>query len=339
MIKYTKYILFFYIICHAYNTRAQTLHFSQFTQMEVFYNPATAGFFDGDYRFHAMNRNQYRSVPVPYTTFSAGGDFKPLKLKNLQSGAGLMFNNDQAGDSKFYTRQILLSAALGRKTGSDSSWFIGAGIQPGLTFMGIDESGLTFDNQYQGDSYNPGIDPGENFTRLKVFLPELNAGLFVHKILSPRNSLQTGLSFQHLTRPKRSLFGNPAQWQSARMNIILRGTFRIHDRGDLLPEMLIQTQKKYREWMTGLRYRHWLQPIDGKPTAIYAGIHYRHRDAAIVSIQMDYRSFNGGISYDFTLSDLRKANNRRGGLELSLVYIFKKPKTFIPVKKFCPVYL
>jgi type IX secretion system PorP/SprF family membrane protein len=336
---YIKHILFLIINLISCALSGQSLHFSQFRQMEVFYNPATAGFFDGDYRFHAIHRNQYRSVPVPYSTFSAGGDFRPGIVKGLQSGAGIMFNNDQAGDSKFYTRQILISGSVIKSYGKDSSLTLSLGVQPGVTFMGIDESGLTFENQFQGDRYNAGIDPGENFSRLKVTLPELNTGLSVRKQKNARNIMGGGLSFQHLMRPQRSLFGNPEQWQSARINLILYSVFRISEKGDLLPEVLLQGQKKYRSYVTGMRYRHWLPPVEGNPTAVYAGLYYRIHDAAIACLQMDYRSFTAGISYDITMSSLIRANNRRGGFEISLVYIFRKPRPFIPQKKFCPVYL
>jgi len=338
MIKYIFYILFFYMTILSTCAIAQTLHFSQFRQMEVFYNPATAGFFDGDYRFHAIHRNQYRSVPVPYSSFSTGADLHPKMIKGIPTGMGLMFNNDQAGDSKFYTRQILMSGSILKSLGTDSTIKIGFGLQPGITFMGIDESRLTFENQFQGDRFNAAADPGENFTRLKVIIPELNTGIFISKQKNVRNIVTVGLSLQHLTRSERSLFGNSAQWQSARMNLLFNSTIRTSEKGDLLPEILLQAQKKYGAFVAGMRYRHWLQPIEGQPTAIYAGLYYRVKDAAILSLQMDYRSFTAGISYDITMSSLKAANNSRGGFELTLVYIFRKPRPFIPIKKFCPVY-
>lgn len=339
MKKYIFYILFLFILFLKPAVKGQSLHFSQFSQMQVFYNPAAAGFFEGDYRFHALHRSQYRSIPVPYTTFSGGGDFRPLQLRRINTGAGIMFNNDQAGDSKFYTRQILVSGSVFKSLKRDSTLTLSIGLQPGFTFMGIDESGLTFENQFQGDRFNAGADPGEDFTRLKVMIPELNAGLILKRQKNVRNIISAGLSFQHLLPSKRSLFGNAEQWQSARMNLIFHSALRISEHGDLLPDVLIQAQKKYRSYVAGLRYRHWLLPVDGQATAVYAGLYYRLQDAAIFCLQMDYRSFTAGISYDITLSNLRQANSRRGGFEASVIYIFTKPKPFIPKKKFCPVYL
>ena len=37
-------------------------------------NPATSGFFDGEYRIHAQQRSQWGSVSVPFTSTSLGMD-------------------------------------------------------------------------------------------------------------------------------------------------------------------------------------------------------------------------------------------------------------------------
>jgi hypothetical protein len=74
-------------------------------------------------------------------------------------------------------------------------------------------------------------------------------------------------------------------------------------------------------------------------TAVSLGGFYRIKDAFIIAANMDYRNFNVGLSYDINTSKLREATNRRGGFEISIIYIFKKLVPFVAKKRVCPVYM
>jgi hypothetical protein len=74
-------------------------------------------------------------------------------------------------------------------------------------------------------------------------------------------------------------------------------------------------------------------------TAVSIGAFYRLKDAFILAANMDYRNFNVGFSYDVNTSKLREATNRRGGFEISVIYIFKKIQPFVAKKRVCPVYM
>jgi len=47
----------------SWNSQAQDIHFSQFQVAPMNYNPALAGQFDGDLRFIANQRTQWRANP------------------------------------------------------------------------------------------------------------------------------------------------------------------------------------------------------------------------------------------------------------------------------------
>ncbi len=55
---------------------AQDIHFSQFGNAPINLSPGLNGVFGGDLRFVGNYRNQWRSVPVPYLTFSGTLDNK-----------------------------------------------------------------------------------------------------------------------------------------------------------------------------------------------------------------------------------------------------------------------
>ena len=91
----------FIILILAHCVSAQDIHWSQFNDNPIFQNPGNAGNFNGDYRFVANYRDQWRSVTVPFTTLSLSADGKLDKHKNL--GYGILFFHDVVGDGSLRT--------------------------------------------------------------------------------------------------------------------------------------------------------------------------------------------------------------------------------------------
>src|SRR3954471_19404848 len=90
-----KMIVAFFAIVNCqlstFNIIAQDIHFSQFNRSPLNLNPANTGLFDGDFRFSGIHRNQWKSVTVPYKTFSGAFDMStpfPNAENNL-IGAGI----------------------------------------------------------------------------------------------------------------------------------------------------------------------------------------------------------------------------------------------------------
>ncbi|MBK9479474.1 MAG: PorP/SprF family type IX secretion system membrane protein [Bacteroidetes bacterium] len=148
------------------HSQAQDQHFSQFFNSPQNLNPALSGVFNGDLRIAANHKNQWRTLPVPYRTYSISADGKlPLGLKNDYVCAGILFNNDKSGDGSFITNQAGISLAYLKKLNKDSSSFLSFGIQPSLISRSINLSKLSFDNQFSDGAYNSAITNGENFSR------------------------------------------------------------------------------------------------------------------------------------------------------------------------------
>ena len=58
---------------------SQDIHFSNWQMSPLNLNPANTGMFEGDGRIIFNYRNQWKSVPVPYNTYSFGADFNLKK--------------------------------------------------------------------------------------------------------------------------------------------------------------------------------------------------------------------------------------------------------------------
>ena len=73
-----------------------------------------------------------------------------------------------------------------------------------------------------------------------------------------------------------------------------------------------------------------------KPTSVYLGSWYRLKDALIPYLGLEWNDFRLGATYDVNTSSLKTASQRRGGIEISLIYIKRHSdgRKDIPCPKF-----
>jgi type IX secretion system PorP/SprF family membrane protein len=319
---------------------AQDIHYSQFNASPLNLNPAQTGLFDGDWRLAGNFRSQWSVIPVPYRTFSFSSDNRTkMKLKNAVFAWGVIGNNDKSGDSKLTTNQTALSLSYIRKLNKDSTHFISIGVQPGFTSKSFDINALTFDNQYNGDAYNSALSSGESFSKTKIHYFDMGAGIAYLWKKNQRQQANIGVSALHLNSPKQSFFDNNVLRLDVKTCVSGMVEFPVSAQVDLVPTMQYQKQGKFNETVAGMFGKYYLKPENGQTTAVSLGGFYRVKDAFIVVANMQYLNFNAGISYDVNTSKLIAATNRRGGFEMSLIYIFKLPQRFVAKKRVCPIYM
>ncbi|MBA3970742.1 MAG: PorP/SprF family type IX secretion system membrane protein [Bacteroidetes bacterium] len=334
--KRSKLILILFFAC-AGIASAQDIHYSQFNSSPQNLNPAQTGLFDGDWRFAGNFRSQWSVIPVPYRTFSLAADTRlKTKLENDVPAAGLIINTDKSGDSKFTTTQVFLSGSYIKKLSADSTHFLSIAIQPGVSSKSFNLSALTFDNQYDGDSYNSSLSSGENFAKTRITYLDLGAGIAYLWKKNHRMYVNAGYSVLHLNRPKQSFFNDDDIKLDVKNSVSAIVSIPVGGQVDILPSFMYQRQGKMQETVAGLFGKYHLKPIDGMTTAVSLGGFYRMKDALILVANMDYKNFNVGLSYDVNTSKLTEATSQRGGFEISVIYIFKKVKPFVAKKRVCP---
>lgn len=319
---------------------AQDIHFSQFYNSPQNLNPALSGCFDGDYRIAANHKNQWRTVPVAYKTYSISADAKlPLGLKKDIIGAGIILNNDKSGDAAYITNQLGLSLSYIKRLNADSTSFLSVGIQPNLVAKSFNLSKLTFDNQFSDGTYNANIGSNENFTTQKVNYFDLTAGINFLQKIGKHSSANFGLSYAHFKKQNTSFYSDKSVVTNPKYTAHASIVLGLSDNFELIPVALYQTQNKNKEIVTGALARFIFESKPDKLRAFSLGAFMRLKDAFIVDAQLDYNHFKFGLSYDITTSDFKKASKGLGGFELSLVYVMKR---FIKVhsnKVICPVFL
>ncbi len=97
-------------------------------------------------------------------------------------------------------------------------------------------------------------------------------------------------------------------------------------------------QGKYREFVFGSRVAFIKDRHPINYTATDFGLFIRHKDAVIVVLGIDYKSYTLGLSYDINISKLKTASNSRGGFEISVTYRLNKSDKIIPREVPCPIF-
>lgn len=316
----------------------QDIHFSQFDIAPMNLNPALAGQFDGDYRFIGNQRTQWRSVTVPYSTI--GGSVDARNFNQVAGlGTGLSIYQDKAGDSRLSTLQVNLAGSFIFNVSKDSLQSFSAGVHLGITSRKIDYSDLQYDNQWNGFSYDPGLNPNEPYTRDARTYANLNVGMAYFYQPERRKSLTAGISIFNLNTPKQSFYDDDAIKLDPRVVMHVGGEIPVSEDVNVLPALQFQLQGKFVETIIGGTGKYVLLDEAGLYRTIFGGLYYRTKDAGYLLAGMDYDAWRVGISYDINLSDLKPASNRKGGLEISVVYILKKFRAMDINRRICPDFL
>jgi type IX secretion system PorP/SprF family membrane protein len=316
---------------------AQDIHYSQYENSPLNLNPALTGFFNGDYRVVLNHRNQWKAVTKPYNTLSGSFDMvlNGLSSEKNRYNAGLLVNNDKAGDSGLGLFQVALSLGALRAVGSDSIHFISLGLQVGYVKRSINYSNLSFDEQYDGDVYNPDLGNNENFSGDSHSYADIGLGIGWMVRASDRFKAGAGFSFQHINRPNDSFFSDAKMFPHLQADI--KADFAITGKLDLLPSVLFMSQAGFKELTGGTSVRYRLNELPGRTYSLYIGGYMRQADAVIASVGIDYNSLYVGASYDYNTSDLERVSKGKGGYELSLIYIIRRVKP-IGIRPPCPLY-
>lgn len=305
----------------------------------LYLNPGNAGNFDGDYRVGGMYRNQWRAVPVPYSTVSFLGDARFNRVLSQQSalGAGLIFNNDRSGDSRYTINQLYLPFSHIQYLKGDTNLSFSFGLMPGISNIAFRTNKLTFDNQFDGDTYNSALPTGENFPSLSRTYFDLSGGLTAKYIFKSTGYFNIGTAYSHFNDPRISFFKNADVRLYHKSNSFISVKYPFNQKVALLGDLMYEKQGPFHETVIAARASYLLDPKDN--IVLYGGLSSRIKDAFIVLLGMDYKDYRFGLAYDINISKFQAATNKRGAFEVGVLYIFRKSKEFVPKKRACPVYM
>jgi type IX secretion system PorP/SprF family membrane protein len=228
--------------------------------------------------------------------------------------------------------------------------FLTFGAQLAFNQRAFKTDDLRFDNQFDGEVFNPTLGTGETFKNTSKGFVDFSAGLNYHfqaktayrmrEKKSDRNRLDLGLAYFHINQPKVSFYEEDDQNLAGRWSVHANAILALAEKLDLALLGLGQFQGPHQEIVIGAGARiHLKQDEYGNhdlERALQIGLSYRLDDAIIPNIELHYGPWLFGLSYDITTSDWLMANNRRGGPEFSVIHIITKPKQ--PNYKACQLF-
>lgn len=336
MIRYVSLWIFLFAICIESNS--QDLHFSQYFRTPIFLNPALTGAANEDMRVVAAARNQWQTIAVPYNSILIGADTKiPFKMNRDKFGLGMMVVADRAGDGKYTTVHGALSGAYHLVTSGFSFMDLSIGSSLNYYNRSYNPDALTFDNQFNGDYFDPSIPVNEQFDRLSLSFFDVGLGLNYMQVINQLHSFNLGGSVQHFFSSEQNFF---IQSQNTllqkKYNFYGYGEYRATDRISLIPLFFYQLQEKKHELIFGGGLGFDFNPDGEERSKIKLGVSARIEDALIFWLQWEGDNNSIQISYDLNTSPLQIASNSYGGLELSYSHLINYRKDNGTRMDMCP---
>ena len=345
---FTFFILCGFLLQYA-SLNAQDPRFSQFYASPLELNPAMTGVFEGGFRVIANYRNSYSSIlqDNSFRTIAASFDGRYRVQKRDYFGIGVTALRDEAGEGDFTRTKANLTTSFLKQLGgsrySPYEQYLVAGAQVGFGQHNLNWQRLWFSSQFDQDSgsINFDQDSGETTDRNSTDLYlDFNAGLLWYILFEDNLSMYVGGAFHHLNSPSISFLEQGDDKLYRRWVAHAGGEIPFTRELSILPAVAVMGQNKHFSTAAGgnLRYTN----RDWREVAIRAGA-WAHisnslddgvaMDAIVFTTFLEMERWNIGISYDVTTSVLQNANNSRGGVELSFIYV-NPAKTRIKVN--CP---
>lgn len=339
-------LLAFALLLSAFSLSAQDIHFSQFGNSPLNLSPGLAGVFGGDMRFVGNFRQQWRRVPVPYTTYSGSVENKVYLKQGRYDKyitAALLFNYDHQGDISLNSTQIGIPISLMLPVGHSN--FFTVGIMPAFGQRAFSSSKVTLDEQYVDFMFDPHAVITENLSLNSLKYFDLSAGAnFRLQASKKRSRFDIGGAMHHINRPAHDFWASNVTDSEVRLYNKLTlyglGLAQLTERFDFMAEGLYQKQGKYQEIVYGAGVRMHLNNEPYRELALQIGVDWRHRynNALVPRVEVYYRTWMLGATFDWDVISRagELISDRRGGPEISLIYRLYRVKP-LPKFKSCPI--
>ena len=312
--------IFFWVSVIALKDHAQDLHFSQFFNNPLLTNPANTGFIpDADYRLGASYRNQYSNImAVPYRTMSIYGDAQVFRdrIETGWMGLGGVILRDVAGSGSLTSTKAYASIAYHQMLGLSS--LLTAGFNVGWANKRIDQSKLTFPDQFDGKFFDATLPTSVQLLNNSVSYFDMQAGLNYAYFPTENIYINAGYSIHHVNRPKETFFedDNASRLDMRHIGFV-NAILKMSDNVIINPNIYYTTMAKSSELVGGLNAAYNLSGDGSKQ--IIGGLYYRYKDALIPMVGLEINNIRFTFSYDVTTSSLRNFNHSFGADEFNLL--------------------
>lgn len=310
----------------------QDKHLSMWNENASMINPGAVSMMDEDIRFLTNFRLQW--MPLTGNTFRTNTfqfDAKLFKNKTTKShlGVGFNFTNDLTGDARLQSNVI--SVPIAYNIALDKNSFFSVGIAPGFYQQSVGSGNQTWDNQWDGSTFNQAYASGET-AQNAVSSFDIGAGFLYKYLFDATSHIQLGLAVNHINAPSMGYTTlNSNLFRS--VNFSISGTkFTPERRFGISPQALVSIMGPNNYVLLGTYFDHELFESSKRTDYVQRsflsyGFFLRWKDAAVVSLSYKFLGFKLGFSYDINVSKLSTATRSNGGLEFFLKYSMMADKS------------
>jgi type IX secretion system PorP/SprF family membrane protein len=307
------------LIASCITCKAQDPHFSQYFSSPLTLNPATTGFFDGDYRIALNERQQWWNIGASYNTTSLSADFKILSEQIPQFdtfGVGFSGIFDKSLNGALYSNYLSASVAYHKSLADEGKQTLALGIQATFADRFIDFSKLSFASQFNVDFFDPSlpVNIGNSYNDTKYL--EINAGL-LYTLHINKDNYYLGTSLYHINRPIERIYDPAGYKVPFRITAHSGGEININSLSSVLFSGVYMNQGGIYDNLIGAAYAFKLDN-DFDYTKIYLGAWYRVNESYIPYIGIDFNNFSAGVNY--SLSALSVNSYHPATFEFSLIF-------------------
>jgi type IX secretion system PorP/SprF family membrane protein len=319
--------------------QAQDPHFSQFFASPLTLNPALTGKFSGLLRVAGNYRDQWPSISKAFvtSTISVDGAVMRDKLPYTDTwGVGVMAMSDKTANGILNSTFFAVSTAYHKGLDEDGNHQIAVGFQGTYSNKRLDGQALKFADGLQLDgTWLPSPTEPINTQTVNASYFDVNAGVLYSGTTNGENNFYAGISTYHINRPQESFIGGTYTLKP-RTTVHGGGYFPVAYNATVHVSGLHSRQAGAAETVIGGAVALRANDDVDKPTNVYLGTWYRFGDAFIPYVGLEFGGFRLGATYDVNTSSLNTASQKRGGIEISLIYIQQpiEGRKDIPCPKF-----
>lgn len=320
---------------------SQDFHMTQILQSPNLINPGAIGVYNGWERIILQHRNQWLGGSTTFMSSGVAVDANFLKNEyrpNAHFAVGLQFYNDQAGSSKYGLQ--LGSLGINGILPIGGGHQLSLGLQVGMGFRHGNNDALIYDSQWNSNQYDPTILSGETGTLSTFNYIDASSGIYYQYDASQstfaRNKetkIEAGFAVYHINAPEMKYRTGSSEKLARKYVGTARFSSDIGDSKFAMDAQFVQfIQGGHYESILGLILRRRIsdgskQTGFNQDAFVGLGVYSRFKDAISPTLQVDWKGFHFGVTYDITYSTLRYGY-KGGSLEFSLGYTNLKHALF-----------
>ncbi|MFK7755926.1 MAG: PorP/SprF family type IX secretion system membrane protein, partial [Flavobacteriales bacterium] len=197
----------FYIACFSISAAslAQDVQLSQFQNLSVLINPASAGSAEEDVRVTLAYRSQWGSLDEPFVTNLVTAEYNPNAGNRRKShfGFGLAAFTDKGGTSGYQAATFRGMAAYHFKLSAKKE--LSFGLEASYNQRSFSLDGLAWDTQFNGVAYDPSLPTQENWNANAVSNLDFGFGAEFRNTNDRKMAWQSGVALHHYYQDQSTL--------------------------------------------------------------------------------------------------------------------------------------